>query len=158
MSAQNGVPVDSAALVVQFGGDPLDAPFWDGCREGRFLLHRCEICQRHYWPASRCVTHGATDMRWVEASGRGEVYTYTVLHHAYTSAMKAKVPYAVVVVKLDEGPFFHAGLADCPLDRLTVGLRVEAAMTLHDSGLTVPMFRPLQRRGRGSPLQVEKRI
>ena len=134
---------DAAALAVQFGGDPLDAPFWDGCREGRFLLHRCEICRRHYWPASRCVTHGAADMRWVESSGRGAVYTYTVLHHAYTPAMKAKVPYAVVVVQLDEGPFFHAGLVDCPLEKLEVGLRLEAVMMPHESGLTLPMFQPL---------------
>lgn len=133
---------DTAALAVQFGGDPLDAPFWEACREGRFLLHRCEVCGRHYWPASRCVEHGAEDMRWVEGSGRGEVYTYTVLHHAYTPAMKAKVPYAVVVVKLDEGPFFHAGLEDCPPEQLRVGLRVRATMRAHESGLTLPMFRP----------------
>lgn len=133
---------DTAALAVQFGGDPLDAPFWDACREGRFLLHRCELCGQHYWPASRCVVHGAQDMRWVDSSGRGEIYTYTVLHHAYTPAMKTKVPYAVVVVKLDEGPFFHAGLESCSLEQLKVGLRVRATMAAHESGLTLPMFRP----------------
>lgn len=137
-------PLDTAALAVQFGGDPLDAPFWDACREGRFLLHRCEACGRHYWPASRCVVHGAQDMRWVAAPGRGTLYTYTILHHAYTPAMKAKVPYVVGVVKLDEGPFFHSNVVDCAPQDIAVGMPLEAVMAPHESGLTLPMFRHLK--------------
>ena len=134
---------DAAALIAQFGGDPLDAPFWDACRDGRFLVHRCNVCGRSYWPASRCVVHGAQDMRWVDASGRGTLYTYTVLHHAYTPAMKDKVPYVVAVVKLDEGPFFHSNLVDCAIDRVNVGMKLQATMTAHASGLVVPMFKPV---------------
>ena len=139
---------DTISVIRACGGDPLDLPFWEGCRAGKFLLHRCNICQRHYWPASRCVTHGAQDMAWVDSSGRGEVYTYTALHHAYTPSMKGKTPYVVAVIKLDEGPFFHAGVFDVPVDEIAIGLRVEATMREHDSGLTLPMFRPETRKTR----------
>jgi uncharacterized OB-fold protein len=125
------------------GGDPLDLPFWEGCRDGRFLLHRCGVCGRSYWPASRCVIHGAQDMSWVETSGRGALYTYTVMHHAYTPAMKGKTPYVVAVVQLDEGPFFHAGIVDCAPGQVAIGMRLQATMLPHDSGLVVPMFRPI---------------
>lgn len=134
--------IDTAALAVQFGGDALDAPFWDACRENRFLLHRCKICSRHYWPASRCVAHGAQDMHWVPASGRGTLYTYTILHHAYTPAMKQKVPYAVGVVRLAEGPFFHSNIIDCRIDALRIDMALQVVMQVHESGLTLPMFRP----------------
>jgi uncharacterized OB-fold protein len=130
-------------IVRDLGGDPLDLPFWQACGEGRFLLHRCGVCRRHYWPASRCVRHGAQNMAWVEGSGRGTLYTYTVIHHAYTASMKGRVPYVVGVIQLDEGPFFHSNVVGCPLERLAVGQPLRATMIEHESGLVVPVFRPI---------------
>ena len=134
--------VDTLAIIRAFGGDPLDLPFWEACRENKFLLHRCDVCGRYYWPASLCTEHGGQSMQWVPASGRGTLYTYTVLHHAYTPAMKDKVPYVVGVIKLDEGPFFHSNVIDCPLEAISIGMPLEMTMTQHESGLTMPVFRP----------------
>jgi uncharacterized OB-fold protein len=130
-------------IIRQFGGDPADLPFWEGCLEGRFMLHRCAICQRSYWPASRCVEHGSAAMAWVTVSGIGSLYTYTVMHHAFTSSMKAKVPYVVGVIRLDEGPFYHSNVIDCPPGELRIGMLLRAEMTKHESGLIVPVFRRL---------------
>jgi uncharacterized OB-fold protein len=136
---------DLLPIVLKFGGDPADLPFWEGCRDDRFLLHRCDRCGRHYWPASRCVEHGGEAMSWVEATGRGTLHTYTVMHRAYLPAMKEQVPYAVAVVQLEEGPFFHANLIDCPLEAIEVGMPLEAVMTANYSGLICPQFRPRDR-------------
>jgi uncharacterized OB-fold protein len=133
---------DLLAPIVAAGGDPLDLPFWAACREGRFLVHRCGICGRAYWPASRCVEHGDRDMAWVDASGRGTLYTYTVMHHAYTPEMRGETPYVVGVVKLEEGPFFHTRLVDCPVEAVAVDMPLRAVMTAHPNGMTLPMFRP----------------
>jgi uncharacterized OB-fold protein len=130
-------------IIRSVDGDPLDLPFWEACREGRFLLHRCAVCERYYWPATRCVEHGGEAMKWVETPGRGTLYTYTIMHHAYTPSMKGKVPYAVGVIKLAEGPFFHSNVVDCPLDAIAVGMPLQAVMTEHENGLVVPMFRPV---------------
>jgi uncharacterized protein len=131
---------NTLAVVRSFGGDPLDLPFWDACREGRFLLHRCDICKRSYWPASRCIEHGPQAMQWVSAAGNGTLYTYTIMHHAYTPSMKGKTPYVVAVVKLAEGPFFHSNVIDCPVEDVRVGMALKAVMREHESGLVVPMF------------------
>ena len=135
---------DTLALIRTFGGDPLDLPFWEACRDGRLLVHRCDTCKRSYWPASHCVEHGATAMRWVAASGRGTLYTYTVMHHAYTSSMKGKTPYVVGVIKLAEGPFFHSTIIKCPLDAIAIDMPLEVTMTEHESGLVMPVFRPIK--------------
>lgn len=135
MSALEGV-------IAQAGGDVADLPFWEGCKSGRFLLHQCGVCSRHYWPASRCVTHGDKDMRWVEGSGAGELYTYTIMHHAYSAALKAKIPYAVGVIKLREGPFFHGTIEGCALEDIRIGMPLVAEMVEHESGLTLPVFKP----------------
>lgn len=128
--------------VRRYGGDPADLPFWEGCEEGQFLLHRCNQCGQHYWPASRCVEHGDADMQWVEASGRGRLYTYTVMHRAYTPDTRDKVPFVIAVVQLEEGPFYHSNIVDCPHEAVTVDMPLEATMEQHPSGLTIPQFRP----------------
>ena len=132
------------AAIANVGGDPLDLPFWRACREGRFLVHRCGVCGRSYWPASLCVQHGDRAMSWVDASGKGTLYTYTVLHHAYTPEMRGKTPYAVGVVKLKEGPFFHSNIVGCGLDEVAVGMPVEVLMS-ETRDLALPMFRPDRR-------------
>jgi uncharacterized OB-fold protein len=134
---------DITAIIRQFGGDPTtDKPFWEGCRSGRFLLHTCGICGRAYWPASRCVQHGDQAMTWVDSEGAGTLYTYTILHKAYTPAMNNKVPYVVGVIKLAEGPFFHSNVLGCTPDEVKVGMSLRARMESHESGLTVPIFYP----------------
>ena len=124
------------------GGDESDAPFWQGCRDGVFRLHRCERCGRCYWPASCCVEHGSQNMAWFDASGRGTLYTYTVMHHAYTPTMKDKVPYVVGVVQLQEGPFFHSNVIDCPLAEIRIDMPVQVTMQAQADGLVLPMFKP----------------
>lgn len=135
---------DSALLtpILQLGGDPADLPFWQACSEGDFLLHRCNVCQQHYWPASRCVEHGNQSMEWVKTSGRGHVYTYTLMHRSHLPAFKDKVPFAVVVIQLDEGPFFHSNMIGCTAEEVHVGMRVAAVMNKHGNGLTIPVFQP----------------
>lgn len=134
---------DLPAAIHHAGGDAADLPFWEGCRAGLFLLHRCNLCGRHYWPASRCIEHGDRDMQWVQSSGRGELYTYTVMHRVLAPAFRDKAPYVVGVIRLDEGPFFHSNVVDCDLATIEVGMRLAAVMVEHESGLTTPLFKPV---------------
>jgi uncharacterized OB-fold protein len=77
--------------------DVESAPFWKAAAEGRLLLRRCLACgEAHYFPRSLCaVCLGETE--WVEASGRGTVYSYSVIR-------TTSEPYAVAYVTLEEGP------------------------------------------------------
>ncbi|RYE99084.1 MAG: hypothetical protein EOO78_15105, partial [Oxalobacteraceae bacterium] len=76
-----------------------DAPFWTAWTEGdRFLLHRCEVCGRHEWPATCCIDHGLAPMKWVETPGEGAVDTFTIFYRAYSRELAAEVPYAIAVV------------------------------------------------------------
>ena len=137
--------IDSNLLdaVLKVGGDPADLAFWQGCAEGRFLVHRCEICNRNYWPASRCVEHGDRAMKWVTASGEATLHTYTVMHRSYIPAMKDRVPYIIGVVELSEGPFYHTNIINCDSDALEIGMALKVTMEPHQSGLMLPMFAPL---------------
>jgi uncharacterized OB-fold protein len=124
--------------------DALDAPFWDACRDARFLVHRCGECGRAYWPASTCIDHGARSMAWDDASGRGEVHTYTVVHHVYDRSLLERVPYVLAVVQLDEGPFFHSDIVGCDPADVHVGVRVEVVFDRVDDDTVIPRFTPVR--------------
>ncbi len=122
--------------------DELDAPFWAACRDEQFLVHRCGTCGRAYWPSATCIDHGSASMRWEPASGRGEVFTYTVVHHAYDPSLAAALPYAAAVVRLDEGPFFHTDIVGCPPGAVCVGMRVHVVFEHAGDGTSIPHFAP----------------
>lgn len=122
--------------------DELDAPFWEGCQRHVFLVHRCGECGRAYWPASTCIDHGSSAMEWQPASGRAEVFTYTVVHHAYDRSLVDKLPYAATVVKLDEGPFFHTDIVGCAPSDVHVGMRVHVVFESVDDDIVIPHFTP----------------
>jgi uncharacterized OB-fold protein len=81
-------------------------------------------------------------MEWREASGRGRVHTYTVVHHPYEPSLAARVPYALAVVELDEGPFFHSDIVGCDPVRVHVGMRVEVVWDPIDAETVIPRFAP----------------
>ncbi|HEV8298742.1 MAG TPA: OB-fold domain-containing protein [Acidimicrobiales bacterium] len=135
MSTSRVLPEDAAP-------DDLDQPFWDACVREEFLVHRCRTCGRAYWPASCCIDHGATAMGWTPATGRGEVHTYTVFHHAYERALADRLPYVIAVVTLAEGPFFHTDIVDCSPDAVYVGMPVEVVWERVRDDCVIPHFRP----------------
>ena len=122
--------------------DHLSTPFWEGCKQHVFLVHRCLACGRAYWPASTCIDHGSSAMEWQAASGRAEVFTYTVVHHAYDRSLVDKLPYAATVVKLDEGPFFHTDIVGCAPSDVHVGMRVHVVFEAVDGDIVIPHFTP----------------
>ena len=53
-------------------------PFWDACKEGRFLLKHCNACgEDHFYPRPFCPKCWSADVEWKEASGDGRLYTYS---------------------------------------------------------------------------------
>lgn len=131
-------------LVYAMDGDVADLPFWEACERGEFLLHRCARCGRHSWPAAHCTEHGGDAMEWVPASGRGTVHVHTVMRRGRCGATGENAPYAVAVIALEEGPFFHSNVVGIGPDEVRSGLPVQAEFTVHANGMTVPVFRPTE--------------
>lgn len=120
-------------------GDP-DAPFWEAwAADNRFLLQRCSVCGRHDWPASCCTEHGLAPMEWVEVPGAGTVDTYTIFHRAYSKELADQVPYALAVIRLDEGPYFHTRVVGTDPSAVTTGMRVRVR---RGAGDAFPLFVP----------------
>ena len=101
-------------------------PFWDAAREHRLLLQRSKKTGKFlFYP--RGVSPFATDdeLEWVEASGRGKVYSYTIARRPTAPQWGEDGPYAIAIVELDEGPRMTANLVECDLESVTIGMAVE---------------------------------
>jgi uncharacterized protein len=118
-------------------------PFFEAARRRELVVQRCRGCGAHRFPArpmcSRCLS---ADAEWVRVSGRGEVFSYNVMHQVYHPAFAAEVPYAVVLIKLDEGPKMLSNLVDISPEEIRIGMRVEVVFEDLNDQVTLPKFKP----------------
>jgi uncharacterized OB-fold protein len=118
------------------------APFFAAAKEGRLMVQRCAGCGTHRFPPRElCSGCLSTESTWVEMSGRGEIFSYNVMHQIYHPAFAAEVPYAVVVVKLAEGPKMISNLVDCPANEIRIGMPVEVVFEPLSDEIVLPKFR-----------------
>ena len=123
--------------------DPETQPFWDGCKEGRFLLRHCNACGTdHYYPRPFCPSCWSTDVSWKAASGRGTLYTYSVVHVNDLPPFPERVPYVAAVVELEEGPRVMTNVEGCAFDELAVGMDVVVDFKPISDDVTIPIFHP----------------
>jgi uncharacterized OB-fold protein len=118
------------------------APFLAAARERRLVVQRCTGCGAlRFPPRELCSGCLGTEATWVPVSGRGEVFSYNVMHQVYHPAFADRVPYAVVVVRLAEGPKMVSSLVDCPPGEIRIGMPVEVTFEEVAPGVTLPRFR-----------------
>ena len=105
----------------------VSQPFWDATREKKLLLQHCEACDRAVWyPRVLCPHCSADGLTWREASGHGTIYAVSVQYRPGTPQLKDRVPYAVVLVDLDEGVRIMSNVGG-RADEIEVGQAVQAA-------------------------------
>jgi 3-oxo-4,17-pregnadiene-20-carboxyl-CoA hydratase alpha subunit len=115
-------------------------PWWEAAREHRLVAQRCVACGtlRHP-PGPICPSCSSTTDDWAELSGRGSVYTYTVVHQQF---VPADVPYVVIAVDLVEGLRMVSNLVDADPAEARIGLAVELVWEDMGPELALPRFRP----------------
>jgi len=120
---------------------PRMAPFWSAAKRGRFAIQRCSACGANYFPATDiCSACLGSELVWVPASGRAEVYSFVVMHHVYDPAFGDRVPYVVVDVRLEEGPHVISRLEGVELDGVCIGMAVSVAFERASEELDLPYF------------------
>lgn len=114
---RDGVHVEATALT---------APFWEGCAVGELRFQLCARCDRPNFPPSEHCRHCTSfEQVWESSSGRGRLYSWTVVHRPVTPAFVA--PYAPAIVTLDEGYQMITTIVGVGVDalRIDLDLRVE---------------------------------
>jgi len=118
-------------------------PFFTAAQRGELYLQRCSACGTFRFPAREwCSTCLSREASWQRASGRGEVYSFTVMHQVYHPAFAAEAPYAVAIVKLDEGPKLTTNLIGVAVRDIRIGMPVDVEFEPYGEGVALPKFRP----------------
>ena len=119
-----------------------DSAFWfEGARRGKLLVQRCTSCGKlRHPPAPSCPWCHSLDWDAVEASGRGTLFSYVVVHHPQVPAFD--YPLVVGLVELEEGTRLVADVVGLEPGEVAVGMPVVVDMVAYDEELTLPVVRP----------------
>ena len=131
---------EKPAPVVQ----PWAKPFWDAARNGQLLLQHCQDCDRtiHY-PRIECPHCASSRLDWRQASGRGTLYSFTVVQSNAPSAFLPDMPYVVAVIRLEEGVQMLSNIVQCDPTQLRCDQAVEVVFERLNDDFTLPKFKPV---------------
>jgi uncharacterized protein len=116
-------------------------PFFDAARNHQLAVQKCDNCGKLRFPAAPlCLACDSPRSSWVTVSGRGKVFSFTVMHRAYHPAFKA--PYALAVIELDEGVKITSNVVGIEPSKVKCGMPVEVMFDKLSDEVTLPRFRP----------------
>ena len=123
--------------------DALDQPFWDACNEERLLIQNCTNCNRlQHPPKEACSQCGSADhLEWREVSGRGSIYSYSVIYDSPVAELQKEQPFNCAIITLDEdaGVQMLSHLPGTPVDEVPIGAAVQVTFeTTPATGQKVP--------------------
>ena len=122
----------------------LTAFFWEGAREHKLLIQRCQACGFYnHPPRDVCRNCLSTELAPSRVSGKGRLYSYTVAQQAFHPAFVDRVPYIVATITLDEQPGLQilSNMVGCDEDELTMDMPVEVTFEAVDGDVVLPMFK-----------------
>lgn len=123
--------------------DEASRPFFLGAKEHRLMLQQCRVCGSAHWPVkSRCPACLSPDIIWVQASGKGTLYTFALMHQVYHPGFASEVPYNVAEVDLEEGPRIISTIIGCSNADLRIGMPLEVTFEDITDEVALPKFRP----------------
>jgi len=105
-----------------------DKEFWEGCARHELLIQRCGDCGTfRFPPRPMCHNCASMNMEWAKVSGKGEIYSWINVVHPVHPAMIDRVPFAVVLVELDDAPGARlvSNMVDCESEEIEIGMPVQ---------------------------------
>jgi hypothetical protein len=116
-------------------------PFFDAARNHQLMIQKCDQCGTLRFPAAPlCLACDSDQASWAPVSGRGQVFSFTIMHRAYHPAFKA--PYTLAVIELKEGVKMTSNLTGIEPSKVKCGMPVEVVFDQLNDEVTLPRFRP----------------
>jgi uncharacterized protein len=113
--------------------------FWEGCRSGVLLIPRCRVCGELNWfPRAMCRRCSADDLEWVQMSGSGTVYSFSVVSRPPSPDLPDS--YVLALVDLAEGVRLMTHIVDCPPEAVQIGLPVVLRFERLTDEISLPVF------------------
>lgn len=124
--------------------DELSQSFWEAAKQHKLTVQRCQECGYfNHPPRPACDACQSQQLQFEPVSGRGTIYTFTVMHQPNIAGFEDQIPYLNILVELEEQPslFMVADLPGSARDKVCIGGQVEAYFEDVDAEITLPQFR-----------------
>lgn len=122
----------------------INRPFYRAALEERLRLQRCRSCETWiFFPRVACPHCLADELEWVDASGRGTLYSFALVYRHHHPSF-TQVPSVLAAVALAEGPVMISEVVECDPAQVSIGMELEAVWEQRDRDIAVPLFRPIQ--------------
>jgi len=121
---------------------PNNREFFEGCAQGELRIRLCHNCgARFRFAHGWCPQCWSSDIGWEVASGRGSITHVTVVYQPPLPAFEPQLPYALVLVELDDGVRMMGNVIGCDPESVRIGLPVEVFYEPRGE-VMIPQFRP----------------
>lgn len=123
--------------------DEASQPFFDGAKQHKLMVQRCSSCGTLMWPVKPWCFHCMSmELEWTQVSGKGTLYSFTLMHQVYHPAFASEVPYNIAEIDLEEGLRILSNIVDCPNSDLKIGMPLIVTFEDVSDDVTIPKFRP----------------
>lgn len=119
--------------------------FYEATKKHKFLVQRCNDCGKNIsYPKTFCPYCFSENVGWIESSGKGRLYTYTVCMSNVSEAFQPDLPYVVGVVDLEEDVRLLTNIVECKPEDVKCDMDVEVVFKDVTEEFSLPMFRPVR--------------
>jgi uncharacterized OB-fold protein len=122
--------------------DAFSLPFWQAAAEHRLVVQRCTACGVTRQSAPICAECRSSEVEWQTVSGRGEIYTYTVVHRPIAAGQPLPTLIAVIALEGAGGVRLISNLVGVDPGAVHIGMPVEVVWEDMSADLAIPRFRP----------------
>jgi uncharacterized OB-fold protein len=125
---------------------PWSKNFWEGTKNKKLLIQKCKNCnQMIMYPKKYCPFCMGDEMDWVEASGRGKIYSFTVVYNNPPSAFLKDLPFTIAIIKLEEGVQMLSNIVATDYESLKCEMDVEVVFDNVTDEISLPKFRVINK-------------
>ena len=137
-------------MATQTPAAPYPAPipnadskaYWEAAARDELLLKRCTACGKHHFPPRHLCPHCWSDhIDWAASTGKGIIYSFTIMHRSPTPAFAGRTPYMVALIDLVEGPRMMANIVGDDALATQVGDAVTVCYEQRPGDTKVPQFK-----------------
>ena len=119
--------------------------YWEKTKQHELWLKHCNDCNNtFFYPRDICPHCFSRNTKWIQASGKGTVHTFAIVHRPPDPSFKDDVPFVVAMVDLEEGPRMPTNLVEVEPDpeKISVGMAVEVTFDDVTEDVSLPKFKP----------------
>ena len=121
--------------------DPDSKIYWDAANDNKLMV-QYSIETKEYFLYSKQLTNAADskNIEWRQVSGKGKIYSFTIVYAPAGPAFKDDTPYIVASIELDEGARIISNLLTDDIEKVSIGDYVKVVFEKQTDGFIIPKF------------------